>query len=174
MNNWIPKNKTVKFAYIVAITSIVLYSGSLLFVFMEIKKIENFYYDTESESSKKERFWAIKSLAEKNSEPIRVLRDFFIKKDDEVKFIEQIEETARASAVNFEILSIDVKPGKADSIKEDVEVGMKVEGSWGSVMDFLNKLEKMPFGVFIQNTNLDVNPPDGWSGSVKFIVFREK
>lgn len=174
MNNWIPKNKVIGLVITTALFSVILYFSGLFFVLNKIKKVEDFYHGTESESSKEERFLAIKSIAEANKEPIQILRDFFIKKGDEVKFIEQIEAVARASDIKFEIASIDVKANQTNSFKEDVSVKMKVEGSWGGIVSFLDKLKKMPFGVLIERINLDAPTSGGWSGFVDFIIFREK
>jgi hypothetical protein len=175
MNNWIPKNKTVKLAVAVASVSLVLYLAGLFVVFMETKKVENLYNDTESESSKSERFLALKSIFETNQEPIQNLRSFFIQKGDEVKFIETIEDTSKNSGIKFEIGSIDVATGKNSStFKEDVAVRVNIEGSWKSVVSFIDKLEKLPFEVSINDINLDASTPGHWSGSVEFVVFREK
>jgi hypothetical protein len=174
MNNLIPKEKIVKLAIAVASLSVVLYFGGLLVVIQETKKVENLYNDTESESSKGKKFWAIKSIAETNAGAIQALRNFFIKKNDDVKFIEQIESTARNSGIGFEIASIDVKPNQANLPKEDIEVKMAISGSWRETMRFVDSLEKMSFGVSVENINLDANGSGVWSGSVDFIIFREK
>lgn len=174
MNNWIPKNKIIKFAAAAALLGVALYLNGLLVVFREIRKVENLYNDTESEFLKEKKFWAIKSIAEANEETIRTLKDFFIQKNDEVKFIEQVEEIAKNSAIKFEIASIDVKINQKDSFKEDVAVKIKTEGSWESIASFADKMEKMPFGVLINNINLDADAPGHWSGSIGFTVFREK
>jgi len=174
MDNWIPKNKIVKFAVAVALLCVVLYFSGLFIVLGEIKKVENLYNDTESEFSKEKKFWVIKSVAEANKETIQALKDFFIKKDDEVKFIEQVEEIARSSSVKFEIAFIDIKINQKSSFKEDVAVKMKIEGSWGSIISFTNKLEKVFFGVLVSNINLTADAPGHWAGFIEFIVFREK
>jgi Tfp pilus assembly protein PilO len=173
MNNWIPKNKTVRFAAITALFSVILYFGSLFLVSRETNKIENAYYSTESDSYKEEKFRAIKAVAETNKEPIQTLQDFFVQKGDEAKFIEQIENIARASGIKFEISSIDVKANQANSFKEDVNVKMKVEGSWQDAMYFIDRLGKMPFGVLVEDVSLNADTPGKWSGSVEFIIFRE-
>jgi len=174
MNNWIPKNKNIMFVAILAFISIALYFGGLLIVLGETKKIETAFYNTESDSYKEEKIRVIKSITEINKESVKELQDFFIKKGDEVKFIEQIENVARSFAVDFEIMSINVKENKTASFKEDVILKMKIEGSWKEVMYFLNKLERMSFGVSIENLNLEANTPGNWSGIVEFIIFREK
>ncbi|MFH0804312.1 MAG: hypothetical protein V1896_01800 [Candidatus Zambryskibacteria bacterium] len=174
MNSWIPKKKIVKLAIAIATVSVLLYFAGLLVVSNEIGKIENFYASSESELSKNEKSLAIKSIAETNKELIQTLKDFFIQKGDEVKFIEEIEGVARASSVKFEINSIDVKASQGDSFKEDVSVKMKTEGSWKNTLSFIDKLRKMPFGVLIEKINLDADAPGNWSGSIEFIIFREK
>ena len=170
MINWIPKNKIVGFASGVLLISILLYLTGLFIVDKKIKEIEN----TESESSKEDRKLALKSLIQINRGEVQTLRDFFIKKGDEVKFIERIEEVARKNSVQFEINSIDVKGKDADSFKEDITVKMNISGSWANLIGFLDMLNKMSFGVSIQNLDLDVNSLGGWAGSINFIIFREK
>jgi hypothetical protein len=139
----------------------------------EIKKIEDFYLNSESESSKEKRFTVIKSIIETNNEPIQALQDFFIQKGDEVLFIEQIEKEARNLSVKFDI-DIDIKENQADPFKEDVEVKIKINGSWRNIISFIDKLEKMPFGVLIENINLDADVSGNWSGLIELIIFREK
>lgn len=174
MNNWIPKNKIVRFAVGAIIVSVVIYFTSLFLIINKINKNQDFYHGMESDAFKEERFLAIKSVADINNEPIQTLKDFFIQKGDEVKFIEKIEQVAHSSAINFEIMSIDVKPDQADSFKEDVNIQIKIEGSWFNTVSFIDNLNKMPFGVIIEKVNLDTFARGKWSGLVNIIVFREK
>ncbi len=174
MNNWIPKNKIVKFALGLVLFSVVLYFSGLIFVSREIKKIEDTFYSTESDTYKEEEIRIIKSVVEANKELVQTFQDFFIKKGDEIKFIEEIERVARASAVDFEIASIDVIENKKDSFKEDVNLKIELKGSWQEVMSFVDKLEKMSFGVSIENIKLEANTPGNWAGIVEFIIFREQ
>jgi len=174
MSNWIPKNKLMRFAATLASLSIILYFVGLFVVLAEIKRVENFYQSAESEASKEEKSWAIKAIAEANKEPIQTLRSFFIQKGDEVKFIEQMEEIAAGSTVKFEISSIDVRANQQDSFKEDVNVKINIEGSWKNIMYFIDKLEKMSFGVSVEKISLDAGEPGNWVGFIELIVFREK
>ncbi len=174
MNNLIPKNKFVTFVIVIISLSVILYFVGL-FIVLEIKKeIENSYYNTESKSSKEEKTRIIKNITEANKEPIQDLRNYFIQKSDEVEFIEQIEKLARDSGVKFDIVSIDVKTDQQDSFKENVDVKMKLEGSWQNIIRFVDKLEKMPFGVLVENMSLDTSTSGNWFGFIEFILFREK
>ena len=174
MNNWIPKNRVIKSIATLALLSVTIYFVSLVVVFKEIKKIESFYSNTESESFKEQKFWMIKSILEANNESIVSLKNFLIQKGDEVKFIEQIEEVAKTSGITSEIISIDVKSNEADSFKENINLKVGVEGSWMNLMTFIDKLEKMSFGVLIENVNLDTETPGNWTGFIEFVIFREK
>lgn len=175
MNNWIPKNKTVRFAVSAVVLCLALYFVGLFVVLKETKKVENLYNSTESTFSKGKEFLAIKSIADANQEIIQNLRNFFIQKGDEVKFIEQIEGIATSSNLKFNIASIDVKENQEDSsFKEDVGIKMQIEGSWKDVVSFVNKLERLPFGISVNNLNLDASVPGQWAGSIEFIIFREK
>lgn len=174
MNNLIPKNKFIIIATTVALLSIILYCAGLFVVLREKRGIEELYLNTESESAKEEKIRVIKNVVEINKDLIQTLQNYFIQKDDEIKFIEQIEKTAQSSGIKFEIASIDVGGNQTDSFKEDINVKIKIEGSWHNIMYFINKLEKIPFGILIKDLNLDSNVSGSWSGAVEFIIFREK
>ena len=115
-----------------------------------LQEIEDYYNNTESQSGKEERARVLKSIAETNKEYIQTLREYFIQKGDEVKFIEQIEEIGKKSSIQFEINSIDVKPNQLKNFKEDITVRMDIEGSWQNIMNFTDMLEKMNFGSFLE------------------------
>lgn len=174
MNNWIPKNKLVKFAIATIALSALLFFAGLWVVSSEINKIENLYRDSNSEFFKEEKFWAVKSVAEANKDSIQTLRDFFVQKGDEVKFIEQIEKMAESAYVKYEITSIEVKASQNIPFKEDVNIKMRIAGSWKNSILFIDKLRKMPFGVSLESVDLDVGSSGDWSGSAEFIIFREK
>jgi Tfp pilus assembly protein PilO len=174
MNNWIPKTKIVRLAVAAVLLSVALYFSGLFVVLNETKKLENLYSSTESNSSRGKESLAIKSVAEANQEIIQTLRNFFIQKGDEVKFIEQIEAIAKSSNLKFVIVSIDIKEQQGTSFKEDVGVKMQIDGSWKDVASFVNKLERLSFGVSIVSMNLDASSLGRWAGSVEFIIFREK
>lgn len=174
MKNWIPKKNLIIFAVGTAVLSALLYFGGLSFVLYQIQKIRNSYSDAESASSKDDRARDLKVIAETNKEEISILRGFFIKKGDEVKFIEDIENLGKESNVEFKIDSIDVAPGQADVFKEDVIVKVYFEGNWQSVMKFVYGLERLQFGVMTKNLSLEAQSKGVWSGSIQFIVFREK
>ncbi len=174
MQNWIPKKSTLIFTVGTAVFAALLYVTSLFVVWWEIKRIEDYHKTNESKSSIEAKTRILKSVAETEKYYIDILRNFFIKKGDEVKFIEQIEKTAQESKVKFEISLIDVKPNQVKNFKEDVTVRMNIEGSWDSIMLFVDRLEKMEFGVSVQNLNLDTKSKSDWSGFVEFTLFREK
>lgn len=173
MNNWIPKNKTVYLAAVSALLSVILYFGGLYIVGEGIKKVENFYSGTESASAKEQKFRAVKTVADENKDAIEILRSSFVKKGDEVKFIESIEETAASSNIKFDISSLDAK-NDASSFKEDIKITAKTEGSWKNTITFLDKIEKMPFTVSIDDVDLNSYSDGNWSSTIKLTVFREK
>ncbi|KKR28236.1 MAG: hypothetical protein UT61_C0054G0008 [Candidatus Woesebacteria bacterium GW2011_GWA1_39_8] len=173
MKNWIPKKTFLMVSATAAVFCVVLYLASLFLVLLEIKEIEDYYNNTESQSGKEERARVLKSIAETNKEYIQTLREYFIQKGDEVKFIEQIEEIGKKSSIQFEINSIDVKPNQLKNFKEDITVRMDIEGSWQNIMNFTDMLEKMNFGILVQNISLDAKTEAKWSGTIEFIIFRE-
>ena len=174
MNNWIPKNKILSLAVAIFLMSFFLYFIGLFVVMAKIKNVENVYSGSESEIVLDKKFTVLKLMADTNKESIQTLRDFFVHKDDGISFIKQIENVAKNSGIKFEIASIDIKNNQPNSTKENVEIALKVDGSWGSIMYFINKLEKMSLGVSVIKVSLDTNTQNNWSGLVDFIIFRDK
>jgi len=173
MKEWMPKNNIIKFFTIATALIFIMYITGIFVVFAGIQKVRNFYNSIESESTKENKILAIKSAIEENKEDIEKIRNFFIQKGDEVKFIEQIEKTAKGLGVRFEIDSIEVKSPEEGSLKENVEIRADVLGNWNNIFRFLDKLNKMPFGVTLQNFELMASRGE-WSGKLDLIVFREK
>ncbi len=173
MQNWIPKKNTLVSVVLLATLSFLLYTVCLIIVFWQIRKIETYYQNTESKSSVEEKIRALKIAITNNQENIEMVRKFFVQKGDEVTFIERLETLGDDVGLEFEIASIDVKSNQAKNLKEDVTVRVGVDGSWENIMKFVDGLEKMPFGVMIQNLNIDTKSATGWSGFVELIVFRE-
>lgn len=173
MKNWIPKKSLVIVSSIFSVTFFLFYAISSAYVFWQIDKIENYYSDTESRSGREERARFIRSFSETNKEQINAIRSFFIKEGEEADFIETIEASASSSGVKFDIAQINIQDNDKQTLKENVEVNMKIEGSWASVMTFINSLEKMPFGTYVYDLSLD-KANGVWSGNVNFLVFREK
>jgi len=176
MDNWTPHKKILKFSIFFSIFSILLYFLGLFFIYHHIQNKQSFEYGNESQSSKEERFWTIKSIVENNKDSIKILNDFFVSKSDEVGFIKKIEETAKNSEIDFEITSIDVKNDTVNPnpIKEDMSIQIKFKGSWNNIMTFVNKLEKLNFGVSISGLNIDLDENGNWAGNASLLVFKEK
>jgi Tfp pilus assembly protein PilO len=174
MKNWIPQKNTFSFVIGITVICATIYFAVFAIVFLEIRKIEVAYNDSESESRRNEKAEALRLIAAANKDQIQILRNFFVQKEDDVGFIKQIEDTGRRSGVLFDIKSIEVPPNQKDVFKEDVSIKMNIEGSWTDTMRFIESLEKMPFGVSIQNVNVDLTSKGKWGGSIDFIIFRSK
>lgn len=173
MKNWIPKKSLVIISSAFSVGFFLVYLISSIYVFWQIDKIENYYSDTESRSGREERARAIRLFSETNKEQINAVRSFFIKEGEEANFIENVEAAANKAGVKFDIAEINIQNSEGQTLKENVEVNVKLEGGWGAVMSFLDSLEKMPFGTYVYDFSLDKE--NGiWSGAVNFLVFREK
>lgn len=174
MKKLIPKKSFLIFSFVIAGFSVITYVLGLFLVYGEIDKIENYYNNSESSSGREARVRAIKSASEKYEKEIDFLRKFFIQEGDEVRFIEQIENSAKDSGIKFELVSLNVREGDNKSIKEDVLVRMAIEGSWQQIISFIESIQRMEFGLSVEEVSIDANRPGLWSGFVEFLVFRNK
>lgn len=174
MSNWIPNQKVLIFTSVGALFCILIYFGGLSFLLSEIGKIEQTYTEAALKINQRERAQTLKLVAETYEEDLTTLRNFYLRKGDEVVFIEETESLARQSGLDFEIVSINPILTTEAEFKEDIELRVGIEGSWRQIMNFLEQLEKASFGVSVENVSIDATAPGEWSGFVEFIVFREK
>lgn len=173
MNGWIPNKIIFRIVIGIFAVSVLIYVAALTLVYNKRGEIATYSDETQSMLAKEENSLKIKSILDNNSDSIKYVRNFFIEKGDEITFIETIEKVAKNAGVRSEISSI-TQAQNRDPEKEDIRVKVAFEGAWSRVATFLDELEKMPFGVVIQNINLDSKDPGKWSGMVEFIVYREK
>jgi hypothetical protein len=80
MKNWVISKKTVLIFRVVALGCFCLYFLSLYFVLVEIKKIENYYSDTQSKSAKEDQSRVLRSVADSNKETIKKAERFLCSK----------------------------------------------------------------------------------------------
>lgn len=158
---------------LMAFICLTVYFGGILYIQKELVKIKTSHEDIESEIYKKERIKALETLVMNNTDSIENLRNFFVRKDDEVKFIEYIEGTAKISGVDFEISTITSKTEEIGIPKEDILVRVAVRGAWNSVMKFIDTMEKGNFGVLIREVEMDNNSSGGWFASILLNFYKE-
>lgn len=175
MNSWIPRKKALHIALLATIAGLFIYIFGIYSVIYKIDAIESLLDESKTLILREEKGRVLKNVLEENQESIETLRKYFIVEGDEVVFIETIEEVGRQAGISYEIASIVPAKGKNESIvKEDVRVRVNTKGSWERIMNFINLVERMPFGAIVERVSLDIHPEGGWSGAVEFIVFREK
>lgn len=172
MNSWIPKTNTIIVASSLLLISVLIYGVSLLVINNKINAIELAYSNTANILAVEEEARGLKVVADENRERIDFVNKFFVEKGDEVVFIEDIERLARSIGIKFNIVSISpVKPISDDVESKEISIKMNIDGSWNNIMKFLDGLEKLPFGVSIQNFSLDKPSGSSWTGSIDFLVF---
>lgn len=174
MHHLVPKKNLLLFSVSTTLVAILIYFTSQYIVQKEMDKVKNAHEDVESVLYKKERINALEVLVANNQDQINTLREFFIQKGDEVRFIEHIESIAKESGVDFEIGTIDFKQDDLSSITEDVLVKVDLRGDWKSLTMFVDKLEKSYFGVLISEVDINSSSPGNWFGRVTFKLYREK
>jgi uncharacterized protein YfcZ (UPF0381/DUF406 family) len=173
MKNWLPNKNIFRGVALVLALCAFVYVAMLFLVYQKRSEISSYGEETRSMLAQEEDSLRIKSIVDNHKDSIQKVRQFFIERGDEIEFIETIEAVARDSQVKSEISSISQSQNK-DPEKEDIRVKVEVEGSWSRVATFLDKLEKMPFGILMQSVTLDSRQAGVWSGSIEFIVYREK
>lgn len=106
-----------------------------------------------NEKDKSGRLASVRALAINIEEDIKKLDDVFIASDDVASFVELLETEADASNVSISIGSINVD----DKVKSSVQplvVRIEAEGSWGSILSYVTRLEHLPKTIQINKVIL--------------------
>lgn len=173
MKSWLPNSKIFRIAIVFFAITLLIYLFSLGALLKKKSEIKDHNSQTFSALTQEEDALRLQSILDTNKELIGSVRGFFIPKNDDISFIESIESVGETSGVRSEISSI--TPGKnKDENKETILVKTNFEGSWVSVMRYLDRLEKMDFGVYVQNINIESPAAGNWEGSVEFIIYKDK
>ncbi len=109
------------------------------------------------------------------------LRNFFVKKQGEVDFIEFVEKTARDQGLEIKInsVSLDAPTSLATHGMEYLVLRVEVKGTWLSVWNFSKLLPTLPYSVDVNSIALFSTPaekdkPVIWRGVYSIRVLKQK
>lgn len=172
MNSWVPKTNIVIVAVALLCLSALVYGGALFVINKKVASIELAYSNTANTLALEEEARTLKVVADENYEKIDFVNKYFVEKGDELVFIEDIESVAKNLNIKFSIASITpVKPSSEGGESKEISVKMNMEGSWNSIASFVDRIEKLSFGVLVQNFSIDKQSGGVWGGSIEFLVF---
>lgn len=89
------------------------------------------------------------------------LRTYFVRTDDIVPFLSQLEKQGGAQGAVVEVLSVDSNASSAD---HRISLSLKITGSYDAVVRTLGVIEYGPYDIVLTNVTLDtLRAPDGKS-----------
>lgn len=166
----------------------IVYAGMFLMVKIKNEHISSMLNDADRELKRDEFLLKTKLILNENSESISKLDEYFVKRDEVPKFIENIENLARNIGVDLNVayVSVEAETRNKDDFKELLKMRVEVIGSWDSVMTFVSALENLPFRVLIQSVAVtsdksqeelffeNSSSPSSWKGNIEFSVLKIK
>lgn len=173
MKMLMPNKKIFRIAIVFFVVAVLVYVLSIFLLFKKKAEIKTHSSLTFSALAQEEEALRIQNILDKNKEIVTYIRNFFIDKNDDISFIEDIEMVGNMNGVNYEIVSITPQKNKDDS-KEEMLIKINFNGSWNSVIGYLLKLEKLEFGTNIQNMNIERSGGGRWEGFIEFLVYKNK
>lgn len=175
MNLYVPTKKELSVSSSAALIGFIILALSIFFTISKTNSIKSLISGTEASLGGMEDTFAIKrELSDLNVE-IATLNSFFVNPNEEVKFIEKIEEVARGADVKVELDSVSLgKSETASEIIENLNLDIKFEGSWEEALYFLTALEKMPYAVTLSQIDIQLVGKDAWSGKVHVAALKMK
>jgi Tfp pilus assembly protein PilO len=174
MNRYIPDSKIFRASMLFALLSIACMVLVAWLVYSRISLLHSEIAKTQAMSGSVEQAFKIKGQLNELEEEIDTLDSFFIKKNEEVVFIESIEKLASSTGVALEIKNISVDPkSSSKDFKEDISVNVEAEGARSNLITFFKKLENMPKAVSLER--FDIRSADEkWSLDLTLTVPRLK
>ena len=109
------------------------------------------------------------------------LKNFFVKKQGEVEFIELVEKTARGEGLEIEInsVSLDSPVSLTTHRMEYLVLRLEVKGTWSSLWNFSKLVEILPYSVDVNSlalvrTQTEKGKPVVWKGVYNIRVLKQK
>ncbi|MBT3282845.1 hypothetical protein HON59_01515 [bacterium] len=149
--------QVLTFTAILAIVSVTFY---VLF-FNNIKEKNNtisaIVNDVDIAVQKETKLKSVKNIIKDTADGREKIDTYFIKDDEIINFIGEVEKIGRDIGVEVEIISVSIGDSKLqqDNVSELLNLDLEAEGSWSRVFRFLTLVEKMPFKVNISTINLE-------------------
>ena len=185
-------NKHLKKILVLPILFVLIVTGAVIFVFLNIKNknehISDLRNDLTFQITKQQNMISMDKIVEKANPEISLIDNSIISKDGDVAFIENLEEKARNNGLTIEIesLSFDDSPQVASSSVTTLKVRANTKGSWSGTYKFLAQVEALPFRVKINNFSFvnssdetvfsrkKVSNPVGWQSRFEISVLKYK
>ena len=119
---------------------------------------------------------SIRVIQNESRDELEVLQSFVVSEDALVPLLESIEGIGRELGLESEIVSVDnasVAPtSRARSIQEEkaelIRIVIEAEGSWSSVFNFVQAIERLPYKVTIEEASLSKD--EDWSSRIVILV----
>ncbi len=98
----------------------------------------------------------IRSSYQKIKPDIDSINSYFLTKDQEVVFIENLESFAKDNKLDVEISSINIEKDQVLAKNNLVYLVVKIniKGSWEGIYRFLNLVEMLPYHIFINKFSI--------------------
>ncbi len=123
-----------------------------------LASIKNSYVLLYADQRLRENINDIRSTYEKIKPDIDKVNGYFITKEDQISFIENVENLAKKNNLDIEIGNITVEKN-TDLVKNDLEylvLKINTVGSWDGNYRFLGLLETMPYHLFIKRMSISL------------------
>ena len=116
----------------------------------------------------------IRSLIRNNTQVRQELDTYFVKEDNVVAFLGEIENLGILSGtlVNIESVNLGETIDK-DGLIEELKLTMKADGSITQLFHFLSLLEYFPKALFVESSRFTQHPTElGWQGNFQIVFLR--
>jgi Tfp pilus assembly protein PilO len=112
---------------------------------------------------------SLRSLVKDTESQRQHLATFLLSSDNEISFIEQIENLAKNSGLAVRTNNVSSLAGGAETTRV-FQMQTQTVGSWSNTLYFLSQVENLPYGIKILGVSLNRQSADGSTGGSSWVT----
>lgn len=155
------------------LTALLIIAGYFTYIsFEEVSKIEEYSLSLIDVQTNNLDINDFRSLLKENNEYLEELNSIFVGsgEEDVVFFIEKLEHLS--DSLTFAVNSVSQKDLQYTGL-ETLQISIGLLGNLDNIIDYLSKLESLPFGINIVSVSINYNDNEGvWSSLIVIDVFK--
>lgn len=156
------------------IASLGVLAGGVYFVANLEASLTQIRVDTKRGQDERQQLAALDSLAKNTSDERARLASYIVQDKGVINFLALVESVARAHGVTPNTQSIATAPIAGETLFEELDVTLSLNGSLSNVETVIAQYESLPYQVRIDHVSLGTSGEQGASAELTLIVTKMK
>lgn len=144
------------------ITAVIIFAGcvgvfvyALHYLFGESREVSTLAQEVHLADNRSEYLASIKDVVRDTRAEQQQLAALYLKEDDVVAFIEEVEALIRTREVTFDLQSVDIRSIESTEEYSWLELSLEIEGAWADVFALVSQIERLPFVLVLDSLRIE-------------------